>query len=748
MSFISSAFHTVTNGLHHAEKETEKSVKDTFKTVTRTATRGTKAVRSTVSNDVKSVWDDAKDDFDDLSDGAKSVWDTDSHEVTHDASSAWDTVSRTVAGFVEPWVDGQEENKLLNSSVNQLRYNGDQTTLNLSASGQFAVEFGAQAQGADSITIKQVGGKNPPGESGPTKPVSYQVTLNETQQIGANETDGYKAGDVSFGSESAQGNVGVTQTVTVTVSSKEDAEKAAKNLAKIMASNDVGDLATDLATRGAGVLDLKNPIMGSINGGGGLIQQGVQDVLSLTHIDPVTASDRNFLKSHLTSYGTTVSLDANAQVSLNTLGIQQKFLNKIPVLNKMPIELNGTGKADDALSFTRTVTLANGCNPAKVSYTLGNQATASGSAGLKLDLPTEDPKNPLKITGTNYQGNVSALDSVTATYDLPTAGDVNDPEAALTRQGRWDKPDQLQAETQVSYGSGGGGVYTPFQTGPVTTETHTATVNDPAKVGDPGRVALYLDAGVLGHPSLVHLGPEASATSTTTHADITANPIKLSLDPNVTLGDLGLSGGLNASISTERITSGTGPAPNAAGKNSPSCEAPPVHSKPPAPTTPPTTPPKPKTPAPAPPRQFVVLPQIGLNIHASPSSTAPREGAFFNGSFVQATGKTSIDPSHTVWMQVRGTNTDDQPVEGWVEAQYVAPHPQGALSGTGRIDPTKQPPVYLPVVVQPGQNLSEIASQHGVPLSAIENVNGQHIIDAALIFPGDVVYVPSGSPTG
>lgn len=148
-------------------------------------------------------------DIKQVENGAGHVWDAvsrDAHTVAHGAEHAWNTVSRdATAGWSEvmakvrsahdwlqSWNDGQKEDDLLDSSVNQLHHDGDQTTLNLSASGKFAVPYGAQAQGTDSLTIKKVAG-------------GYQVTLSETQQAGGNLTDGLTAGlkdgaeDTKFG---------------------------------------------------------------------------------------------------------------------------------------------------------------------------------------------------------------------------------------------------------------------------------------------------------------------------------------------------------------------------------------------------------------------------------------------------------------------------------------------------------------------------------------------------------------------
>lgn len=100
--------------------------------------------------------------------------------------------------------------------------------------------------------------------------------------------------------------------------------------------------------------------------------------------------------------------------------------------------------------------------------------------------------------------------------------------------------------------------------------------------------------------------------------------------------------------------------------------------------------PRPRAPQrPGPHGQYVVTPHVGLNVRNDPSIEARKEGATLSGSFVQATGKTSVDASGNKWMQVQGTDMNDQHVEGWAEAQYITPHPQGALAGTGRIDPTK-----------------------------------------------------------
>jgi hypothetical protein len=654
--------------------------------------------------------------------GAKHAANTVSHDartVKNSAEDLWNTVSHRATDEVHSLRDSQMENNLLNSSINQLHHKGDQTTLTLNASGKFALPLGAQAQGTDFITIKQIGQAN----SG------YQVTLSETQQVGGNATVGREIGakGTKLGYLSGEVNFGVTQTVTVTVHNKQDAERAAKTLARIMASNTVADTLTS-GVGGMSQSPLNNPIMDSINGSGNPIQRGVQNFLSFTHLDPVSTSDRNFLKSHLTSYSTALTLDRNGQFSLGTLGIQQDMIPGFG--SRIPLEVNGSGKLDHTLTFTRTITLASGSKPATVAYTLSDQLTASGSGGLKIALNNkmlEDEKAWTgKLTLTNLQGSADVVASVTATYNLGSPHDVSDPESSLTREGKWDKPNQVQSILQWQYGGGsaptpgvGGGVYTPVNSGPLYTHTNTATVTNPASVGDPERVARFLLDGALGDRSAVRLVGRAAGTVTTTstQATVNVNADRLSLDPKIDIGDVNVWLGLNANIATTTYPE-TPPTERGVDRGSPV----------------------------APLGQYVVIPTSGLNVRQRPSTNAPKQGAILTGSFVQAIGKPIVLNASGTWMYVTGTDMNDRPVKGWVEAQYIAPHPQGELAGTGRIDPTKRPPAYTPVVVQPGQSVWEIAAQYGVPVSALEDVNGQHIIDPSLIFPGDVVYVPTPEP--
>lgn len=99
-------------------------------------------------------------------------------------------------------------------------------------------------------------------------------------------------------------------------------------------------------------------------------------------------------------------------------------------------------------------------------------------------------------------------------------------------------------------------------------------------------------------------------------------------------------------------------------------------------------------------------------------------------------------------MQVTGPDSDRQTVTGWVEGQYVTPHPRGGEDATGRIDQTLLGPGYIAVTVRPGDTIDRIAAQYGKKPEQAVVLNDGHIIDPSLIFPGDTVYLPSGSSFG
>src|SRR5262249_34492340 len=151
------------------------------------------------------------------------------------------------------------------------------------------------------------------------------------------------------------------------------------------------------------------------------------------------------------------------------------------------------------------------------------QLSATYKAGFKLPFGPDGTKGPLKVSGPNLQEQASLQSSVTATYDLKP-GDIDHPETALTKQGRWNKPDQIQlkAVTQSNPTFDGGAGVT-YKGGVVDTDPATVTLNHASKPGNLRLFADALKAGATGDSATAardeqRLGADFTATDVTTEA--------------------------------------------------------------------------------------------------------------------------------------------------------------------------------------------------------------------------------------
>jgi SH3 domain-containing protein/LysM domain-containing protein len=193
----------------------------------------------------------------------------------------------------------------------------------------------------------------------------------------------------------------------------------------------------------------------------------------------------------------------------------------------------------------------------------------------------------------------------------------------------------------------------------------------------------------------------------------------------------------------------------------------PHSGQPPAPTPPAPTPTPSLSPTPSPPtsptpgsgpapppgappgpsQQFAVVPQDGVNVRAAPSINAAQLGAFYQDTYVEATGRVRTDSTGRSWAEVSGTDAAGNQVQGWVAAEYLTPHPAGSMNGVGRVDPNLEQQGYQSETVQPGDTASDLAQKWNVDLGAVAAVNADHIIDLNRIRPGDALYRPgTGRP--
>ncbi|WP_292669298.1 SH3 domain-containing protein [Mesorhizobium sp.] len=163
----------------------------------------------------------------------------------------------------------------------------------------------------------------------------------------------------------------------------------------------------------------------------------------------------------------------------------------------------------------------------------------------------------------------------------------------------------------------------------------------------------------------------------------------------------------------------------------------------PPPNSPSDVPQAPETP----PEQFpqlVVLAEDGLNMRAQPAIESEKVTAVKPGTFIEQTGKPSISSSGQAWIPVAGFGADGGKYEGWVAAENVKAHVEGASSPKGRTNPTLEQGSYQWVEAQDGDSIRLIAKTNSADVAATVMLNMDHILNPAQIFPGDRIYLPPG----
>lgn len=148
--------------------------------------------------------------------------------------------------------------------------------------------------------------------------------------------------------------------------------------------------------------------------------------------------------------------------------------------------------------------------------------------------------------------------------------------------------------------------------------------------------------------------------------------------------------------------------------------------------------------APSPePFRIQVQPYRGANIRSEPSIDAGKVGIVQMGSFLDATGQKQVDAEGQEWLKVKGRDQTDQVKEGWVRGDMVKTYEaeRGNNDNTGRMNPSRDG--QRTVTVKEGDNLWTIARREKVGYPRLLEAN-PHLLDRAVIFAGDSVYLPAG----
>ncbi|WP_394891645.1 enterotoxin A family protein [Mesorhizobium sp. AaZ16] len=140
--------------------------------------------------------------------------------------------------------------------------------------------------------------------------------------------------------------------------------------------------------------------------------------------------------------------------------------------------------------------------------------------------------------------------------------------------------------------------------------------------------------------------------------------------------------------------------------------------------------------------QFAITSEIGLSLRQAPNADADRLGVLRPGALVRETGSRKTDTDGTMWAPVRAIDVEGKEMQGWVRAEYLAAHPEGAQDQSGRFNPKLEKQGYRAIIVQNNGSIIGLAIHHQKSISATVALNLEHIANPSLLFAGDRIYLP------
>jgi len=656
------------------------------------------------------------------------------------------------------------------AAIGRLNSDGDQTKISLLVEPSVTVVIpqtriggvGANANYGYELTVRQVGdapgsgagtvapgtAPNPPGTATPggdptiapgTKTPQYEVIFDKRMQaaLTASIRPPKDSVLVAGGELSLQS----ADRVVMRFDTKEEATRAVEALRQVAAAETVRDAAAAVPGPVPGLSGMpNNPAGNPMNGasgddatapeaerpsaseagngpGGRYNPNNLPEIGGETlarQVEP-SAADKAFLTEHISGYEQALTGQAFVRADLM---LAQKQLGPAEV--KGGLGLHGTA----AERIIRRVDLPQGDQPGRLTYAVEGQLGLTGRERINVNtLPTTDVNGHV----INMQDIADVRTRATVTWDIPA--DRFDgrgqpfPEADMLSSGQWAHPDEIKSTVQINGRSQpltdvsrSDQVQVIFETSLRNPDDHATRILGSLGRGDftdlrGALAAVPADASVLSRTQFVER--DGLRFRADAGVDIPVGGAHVTLVGEVGNDDV-------VARADRRWTGGTPPA-----------EVPPGT----APETPPGTPP-------GTPGQLVVVPHDGVNLRPAPGTEGAPVGVLQHGTFAQPTGERATDATGREWVEVRSSDDRDRPVQGWVAAEYTAPHPAGAMDATGRINPELEAAGYREVPVAPGDTIWDIARREGTDFQETVALNSDHVIDPNLIFPGDTVYLP------
>jgi hypothetical protein len=591
--------------------------------------------------------------------------------------------------------------------IGQLNSDGDQVVISMTAEakgqipvpiGNLPVGIGAKGQYGYDITVSQVGDAPQAGQNG-TQP-TYDVTFDKNLLGGATIEPPVPGIDPA-----GELNLTSADAVTMNFQSPEDAGRAVQALERLAAAETIRDVG-EAATPG-----LSNPAANPLPEGDGSLSGPSPTEPIASRVGP-SQEDLTFLRDNITSYSTTLGVQERGKVAA-------KFAN-----------LGIEPRLDGAQQITRTVELPRDGQPGRLTYTVSGDLQASSKEKLTVGVQQFDQLE-VGYTPQNIVDHGVVRSELSVSWDLPA--DRTDPSVsgrpvpelgALSGEGLG-APSEVSA--RYSYGAQTQSLADLSRTDQTQGSLEVSVKNPGQHVGP--AFNSFLDGDLRG--AFGGMGDDFSVTAT--QENVRRDGLEQQHEIGLELADVGeakvsLIGEIGVDdVSGRRTATFTGAdLQRRAETVPPSQPVPPVGEPRPAGT----------------PGQMVVTPNDGLNVRSVPSIEGAEVSAFQHGTFVQPTGARQADASGREWVEVRGSDVADKPVQGWVDGQYLQPHPQGAMDEAGRINPDLEAEGYREHVVQEGDTVWDIARRDGANFRDTLELNSGHLINPGMIFPGDKVYIP------
>ncbi len=591
------------------------------------------------------------------------------------------------------------------AEIAKLNSDGDAVVMRMTGEGKLQVPVpvgnvilgvGTKEQYGYRITVEQV------GDTAPDQSPQYEVTFDKHLQAGLLIEPPIPGVDPA-----AELSPRTADRVTMRFSSQEDAARAVNILQRLALEETLRDGGALSDAASGDDLSLSNPASNPI------IENSESDAPPPNDLaDQVAPSEveRAFLRDNIMSYETTA-------------GMQLRFKAAVKGFN-----LGIEPRIDRNTMVTRTVVLPQDGEPGRLTYTLSTEPDPTTKEKLTIG-KQEGDQLEIGLVDANIVDHGGVRNEVSFSWDLPPeAFDYEVSGRPAPEIGAYTDGDGLGFPDEIS----GSTVFElqtlrsladPISRTDLRRLTFDYSIIDPAQVGGPAISAL-IDGDVEG--AMRQLGDNASVTAT--YETVRRDGFNNQPEIGVEFADVvELKGSVIAELGHDDILT----------RRSRSFTADDFADRVWGPEEPGQT----QDP------QFVVVPEDGLNIRSEPSLGADNISDFQHGTFVTALGETTIDETGREWAQVEGLDENDQVVTGWVAAEFLRPHTDGAIDGAGRIYPDLVRQSYESITVKTDDTIWDLARRNGLEFQAMLELNQDHIIHPGLIFPGDKVYIPgTGQP--